>query len=95
MKKAQGLSLNVVIIAILGLLVLLIFLGMFVTKSRIFSISAGSCASKGGICYNSCTNYGNNIAKDGAYAPIDGTDCESTEEKCCVKAINYRKEAFS
>ena len=49
-KKAQGLSLNVIIIAALALLVLVILSVVFMTQSTIFSRETRSCTQQGGIC---------------------------------------------
>ena len=47
-KKAQGLSLNVIIIAILALLVLIVLAIIFVTKTGAFVKHANACENQGG-----------------------------------------------
>ena len=49
-KKSQGMPLNVIIIAVLGLIVLVVLAAMFVNKSKDFSSGLGSCSAKQGTC---------------------------------------------
>jgi hypothetical protein len=54
MKKGQGLSLNVLILVVLGLLVLGILLYMILGRNS--SVTALSqCEGKGGVCVRSCS----------------------------------------
>lgn len=50
MKKAQGLSLNVIIIAALGLLVLVILAIVFTGKTGTFVKESDKCEIQGGTC---------------------------------------------
>ena len=49
-RRAQGLSLNVIIIAVICIAVLVIILVMLVGRSRIFGEATTDCPSKGGSC---------------------------------------------
>ena len=77
-KKAQGLSLNTIIIAIIVLIVLvvlvMIFTGYF---GRIFTPSVKSCTAQGGGCAVQCNSgqLGNEIS---------GADCPDKTLKCCA-----------
>ena len=50
MKKAQGISLNVIIIAAIALIVLVILVVIFSGRMNIFGKSISSCSSQGGVC---------------------------------------------
>lgn len=83
-KKAQGMSLNTVIIAIIVLVVLvvlvMIFTGYF---GKVFAPTVGSCAAGGGTCAPDC-------GKDQLNRPIGelkGYKCTGTE-KCCQPNVN-------
>lgn len=54
-RKAQGLSLNVIIIAVIALLVLVVIVWIFSGKSSQFAKGVASCESKGGTCYETET----------------------------------------
>lgn len=84
-RKAQGMSLNVIIIAVIGIAILVILLFMVVGRTRIFGGAMSSCESKGGECLPECT----------AAKPIEhyGTDCGQRHDdgdtsakgpKCCA-----------
>lgn len=53
-KKAIELSLNVIIIAIIGLLVLLVVSAIFLSRAGVFSTQSSSCEIKGGTCAIAC-----------------------------------------
>ncbi len=80
MKKAQGMSIRIIIIAVLAIVVMLILIAIFSNKINMFSANAMNCESKGGQCLSSCSS--NEII-------ILGTSCnfDSTPEndKCCIK----------
>lgn len=78
MKKAQGLSLNVIIIAVILIVVLIVLVVIFTGKIGIFSKTTATCASKGGQCSET---FGQITCPEG-YATVPGkTDCENT---CCI-----------
>ena len=49
-KKAQGISINSIIIAAIALLVLVVLAVMFIGRMGIFSATADTCESNGGVC---------------------------------------------
>lgn len=55
MKKAQGLSMNVIIIAALAILVLVILSVLFINGTLNFGTNTQSCESNGGTCERACT----------------------------------------
>lgn len=81
MKKAQGLSLNTIVIAALVLIVLVVLLVVFLNQTGRFGTTLRSCAAQGGTCWSSC-------AADQAELP--GTDCEKRDDeknKCCLSVM--------
>ena len=94
-KKAQGMSLNTVIIAIIVLVVLvvlvMIFTGYF---GKIFTPSVSSCATQGGSCVASAADCkGAFNEQEGKY--VVTKDCKNTDPTktgnevangvCCLK----------
>ena len=80
-KKAQGLSLNTIIIAIIVLVVLvvlvMIFTGYF---GRVFTPSVSSCSTQGGTCVKEKTNcVGAFDGQEGKY--VITKDCKDTDQK--------------
>ena len=73
-KKAQGMSLNVIIIAVIALLVLVVLIFIFMGKTKIFTRETASCTSRGGECLQSCAP---------GYLRQSGTDCPEGEI-CCI-----------
>lgn len=53
-KKAQGLPLNTIVIAVLVLLVLVVLIYVFSDQIRDFVLGIKSCSLKGGSCRQSC-----------------------------------------
>ncbi len=93
-KKGQSMSINVIIIAILGVLVLVILAVIFTSQAGIFSkTTQKSCIAKGGLCVDASSDkYGEigcGSSSDSAY--IDkGNDpnnfCKSQLDTCCIKS---------
>ncbi len=88
-KKAQGLSLNVIIIAVLALLVLVILAVIFTGKAGVFRRDSGDCNVLGGSCSRTgCTgdyerqiSYDCDLDGDGTFnegQAVDGICCIST-----------------
>lgn len=87
-KKAQGLSLTIIIVAVIALIVLVVLVAVFTGRLGKFSIGVKDCAAKGGKCLeagrNSCNEY--NTA-DKKWAPLRGTNCPTTTNEkdiCCI-----------
>ena len=72
-KKGVELSMNVIIIAAIGLLVLVI-LAVLVINSTSKVPNATSCISSGGVCKATC---GTGTEKSGSYG------CPATAAHCC------------
>ncbi len=91
MKKAQGMSMNVIIIAALALIVLVILAVVFMNKIGGFVTETDSCENNGGRCVynapagsNPCGEY--EAKKSGRSYICPGSDFESDEDNgiCCV-----------
>lgn len=51
-KKAQGMSMNVIIIAAIALLVLVVLSVIFIGRMGQFGQQTGACDKQGGTCYD-------------------------------------------
>ena len=76
-KKGQGLSLNMVIVAAIALIVLVIIVAIFTGRISIFGKGVGDCASKQGTCVVGTT------CPAGQARTMD--TCP-TDQVCCVSA---------
>jgi len=92
-KKAQGLSMNVIIIAAIALLVLVILAVLILRAGRGVTEGTG-CKGIGGTCYSSCEDL---IQDQGGMwvknLPNSGKDggCAS-DEVCCVPVLKQGEE---
>ncbi len=82
-KKAQGLSLNVIIVAAIALLVLVILSVVFMTRMRGYNASVQDCKHNGGECvpaYQCDTSTGQ-------YTVLSHIQCPQQDQNyvCCVK----------
>jgi hypothetical protein len=75
-KKAQGISMNVIIIAAIALLVLVILSVVFIGRMGTFSGETAGCASKGGTCYEGGCPQGT--------TPFSSGTCAEEGEACCL-----------
>tara|TARA_B100002003_G_C13823909_1_gene405425 strand:+ start:380 stop:652 length:273 start_codon:yes stop_codon:yes gene_type:complete len=86
-KKAQGLSLNTIIIAALALLVLVILAVIFMGRTGMFRKESGDCSAFGGSCSRTgCTgDYTREVGYD-CDLDGDGTTSEgqSVDGVCCI-----------
>jgi hypothetical protein len=80
MKKAQGLSMNVIIIAALAILVLVILAVLFINQAGIFSSTANACEGSGGVCERGNPTDG---CSSGIYNPA--LSCDTERYICCMK----------
>ena len=79
-KKAQGLSLNTIIIAALVIMVLVILALVFTGQMGSFGTSTKSCAAKGGQCKEA-------PCPEGESSPLlGGGECPE-DQVCCVPDI--------
>lgn len=74
-RKAQGLSMQVIIIAIICLIVLAVLIFIFVGKIGIWGKSVADCEAKGGECANACKPD---------EAKIAGICPEEAGQFCCI-----------
>lgn len=92
-KKAQGISINVIIIAAIALLVLVILSVIFIGKLGIFGVKVNECENKGGLCVPTDVNCGADEivkAKNVADYPTEMPDwtcpkVDEEEQRCCIK----------
>lgn len=82
MKKGD-LTLNIIIIAALGLLVLVILAVIFTGRLSWFSQSSASCEDKNGKCALECNNPDYGTEDYGIQNA--GFKCADSEMKCCLK----------
>ncbi|MFH0979056.1 MAG: hypothetical protein V1837_07195 [Candidatus Woesearchaeota archaeon] len=91
MKKAD-LSMNMIILAVLGIILLIVLVALFTGKIRIFSSNVlGSCAEQGGTCaqQGKC-DEGKYIAWATGCScyPPDDKDCKDKKlGQCCLQAL--------
>lgn len=88
-RKAQGLSLNVIIIAVIAIVVLVILIIMLTGKTRLFGQATTNCESKGGQCYSRACDPDTEVKQF-------GTDCAKRYKEgeqgvkgpnCCVPIL--------
>ena len=84
MKKAQGISVNVIIIAAIALLVLVILSVVYIGRMGDWGAQTADCENKGGRCAEECgsEDYGT----DDYPTPYLAWVCSNEGEKCCIKA---------
>ncbi len=79
MKKAQGMSMNVIIIAAIALIVLVILSVIFIGRMGAFGAASKDCTKLGGTCYASpCSAQG--------LSPHPSADCDEGQF-CCTQKI--------
>jgi hypothetical protein len=85
-KKAQGISMEIIVIAVIVLLVLVVISVVFVGRLGIFSKSVGECENKGGKCVLSSEICPTDFPQ--AYSDWSCPDTANKEaQKCCIKVI--------
>lgn len=77
-KRKGELSLNIIIIAVIGLLVLVVISVIFMQRMGLFGKGASDCQSKGGTCANSCSEGSATL-----FATCYDAEGKATTEKCC------------
>ncbi len=85
-KKGVELSMNLIIIAAVGLLVLLVVSAIFLTRIGFFSKQSVNCAIAGGTCAPEC---GSDLYKTQDKTLVDTTkicppDTAGTNQVCCL-----------
>ena len=82
-KKSQGLSINVIIIAALGLAVLFVLIIIFTNQTGKNVSALESCAGRGGQCRE-------NVCLD-TEIQISTGKCSKTTQLCCIKIYEDKK----
>ncbi len=85
-KKGQGMSINVIIIAVLALLVLVVLAFIFTGKIGKFSSTTADCTKiAGGKCEDyDCSNLGSNYVQDSSRVCLDNTGNVDQTQVCCI-----------
>jgi len=74
MTKAQGLSMQTIVVAAIVIIVLIILIVIFSGKMNIFGEGTDDCASKGGECKSSC---------GAGEALVPSSNCPD-KTRCCI-----------
>ena len=86
-KKAQGISMNVIIIAAIALIVMIVLIAIFTGRITVFQekaktgqeqAEASICAEQGGSCSEECPEGFTELTPPG----VAWTDCPT---KCCLR----------
>ncbi len=87
-KKAQGISINIVIVAAVALLVLVILSVIFMGRMGTFSATSKDCVAQGGKCFVKTDGCGSGTTPgDNAFTTEYSTwTCSDTAQVCCIKA---------
>ena len=84
MKKAQGISINVIIIAAIALLVLVVLSVIYIGRMGDWGTKAADCDNKGGECYSITDTQTCASASGGKYpTKFTGFKCSGTQT-CCI-----------
>ena len=85
-RKAQGLSINTIILVVIGLIVLVVIIAVLTSRMGLFSKGLESAAS----CENACKAFGEEFDKistkeacSGQY--VSGFSADKEGEGCCCK----------
>ncbi len=82
MKKGQGMSINVIIIAVLALLVLVVLAFIFTGKIGQFATTTANCESiSGNVCDYSCSS---GYVQDNSRSCLDDDGEVDTSQVCCI-----------
>jgi len=81
-KKGVEISMNVIIIAALGLLVLVVLAAIFLGRAGDFGQGAASCEAKGGTCAEECGNPDFGTEDFGKRDPF--SKCTTEGDICCL-----------
>ena len=79
LRKAQGLTLNTIIIAALALLVLVILALIFTGRIQIFGSESSACQNNGGQCRAGPSCEGNEVVYNAVRCPESQICCIATE----------------
>ena len=88
-KKAQGISINVIIIAVIALLVLVVLSLIFTGSLGKFGLKVTDCENKGGKCAFECGSPAEGTQDyPTAYSDWKCPDKDEQAQICCVKLIS-------
>ncbi len=84
-KKGQGISINVLIIALVALIVLIVIIAIFTGKIRGVNTGLQDCMTKGGKCEKS------EDCPPGSSEVIGVSSCPNEDEKCCISVFEKKE----
>ena len=83
-KKKGDLSLNMIVMSIIALLVLVIIIYLFTTKTSVTAKGLSGCAERGGHCANTQAGSDSVACADGEIKlPGTFSDCTKDQQICC------------
>ncbi|MBI4139329.1 hypothetical protein HY483_00015 [Candidatus Woesearchaeota archaeon] len=82
-KRAQGISINVIVIAALAILVLVVLSFIFLGQARRTSTETNSCANNGGVCVVRAAGESSEQSC-GDRRVLDSYSCKDSGETCCL-----------
>lgn len=80
-RKAQGMSLNVIVVAVIALVIIVVLIFLMTGKTRFFGKAIMTCEAKGGRCAPECTS--SEISHLGTNCPADSEAGTQPGPKCC------------
>ena len=83
-ERAQGMPLNIIIIAVILLIVLVVILSIFSGNISKFSKDLQSCGSRGGRCETKEKECPSGEIK------IEGAKCAKNTEICCIRVFDNK-----
>jgi hypothetical protein len=88
MKKAQGLSITVIIVAVIALLVLVVLALVFTGGLGRWGLKVGECENKGGKCAFTCNSEAEGTLEYPTEFPEwKCPEVDGQQQKCCVKIV--------
>lgn len=88
-RRAQGISLNVIIIAAIALLVLVILSIIFIQRMAETRGEVDKCETNGGTCADDCAELGDYVREVTTYKCYYPSgheqEGELSDQKCCIK----------
>jgi hypothetical protein len=86
MKRGQGISMNVIIIAAIALLVLVVLSVIFLSRSGLFARETVNCRQNGGVCVdNDEACPGTHPISYFSWKCLKADNSVDTELKCCIE----------
>lgn len=80
-RKAQGMPINTIIIAVIALAVLVVLIFIFTGKIKIFSSTLEDCYARQGNCKQENPGCGSNEAR------IPNVKCPADRPVCCIQIL--------